>query len=281
VDVNGDGINDIVANIHTTGQGFNSVDTWLGKADGTFEDQPHEWILESEGLSELVPGDFNRDGKIDIATTNVSNSKLAVLLNSTTKASCSVSTQFSTVTICTPQDLAFTNSPVPILAVSTAEPPVVGNPIVAGQIYVDNVLAQTFNGTQFNASLPLPTGDHFLVAKFWDSAGGSNQAVRHISVFDGSPGETCATTPQTLTICAPAADGTSSSPLHVLASVMANAPVTAFQVYIDDNLVNNDLMHDTYIDTAFPLAPGSHHIVVQAFDAFGVIYKAARDVVIE
>jgi hypothetical protein len=127
----------------------------------------------------------------------------------------------------------------------------------------------------------MPAGDHFLVVKFWDSAGGSNQAVRHISVFDGSPGETCATAPQTLTICAPAADRPVSSPLHLLASVMANAPVTAFQVYIDDNLVNNDEQHDTYIDTTFPLAPGPHHVVVQAFDAMGVIYKAARDVMIQ
>jgi hypothetical protein len=62
---------------------------------------------------------------------------------------------------------------------------------------------------------------------------------------------------------------------------MANAPVTAFQVYIDDNLVNNDEQHDTYIDTAFPLSPGPHKVVVQAFDALGVVYKAARDVVIE
>jgi hypothetical protein len=40
-------------------------------------------------------------------------------------------------------------------------------------------------------------------------------------------------------------------------------------------------MHDTYIDAAFPLAAGSHHVVVQAFDAMGVVYEAARDVVIQ
>jgi hypothetical protein len=281
VDINGDGINDIVANLIITDRGFQAVATWLGKPDGTYQEQPREWVLESEGLFELVPGDFNRDGKIDIATTNISNSTLTVLLNSTPKAACNVSTQFSAVTMCTPQDLAFVNSSVPIVAVSTPEQPVAGNPIVAGQIYVDNALAHEVGGTQIDIPLSMPAGDHFLVAKFWDNAGGTNQTVRHISVFDGAPGETCPTSPQTMTICAPTANGTFSSPLHVFAAVMVDAPVTAFQVYIDDNLVHNDILHDSYLDTAFPLAAGPHHVVVQAFDARGVVYTAARDIVIQ
>jgi hypothetical protein len=281
VDINGDGINDIVANYFDSSQTLDEVVTWLGKPDGTFEEQPHRWVLETEGLSELVPGDFNRDGKIEIATTNVSDSTINVLLNSTPKAACNPSTQFSTVTMCTPQDLAFLNSPVRVVAVSTPEPPVVGNPIVAGQLYVDNVLAQQIAGTQIDTFLNMPAGDHLVVAKFWDSVGGSSQTVRHISVFSGAAGETCPASPQRMTICAPASNGTFSTPLHVFAAVMANAPVTAFQVFIDDRLVNSDLMHDTYIDTAFPVAPGPHKVVVQAFDAQGVVYQDARDVVIQ
>lgn len=57
--------------------------------------------------------------------------------------------------------------------------------------------------------------------------------------------------------------------------------MTAFQVYIDNVLVLNDVLHDTYLDTAFPLAAGTHHVTVQAFDAAGAVYKAARDVVIQ
>jgi hypothetical protein len=84
-----------------------------------------------------------------------------------------------------------------------------------------------------------------------------------------------------MTICAPAVDGAFSNPLHVFAAVQANAPVTAFQVYIDDKLVQNDTLHNTYVDTAFPLANGAHHLVVQAFDATGAVYQAERDIVIQ
>jgi hypothetical protein len=127
----------------------------------------------------------------------------------------------------------------------------------------------------------MPDGDHYLVAKFWDSAGSSRESVRHISVFNGAPGETCPASPQAMTICAPSADGTFSSPLHVFAAVMADAPVTSFQIYVDNNLVHNDTLHDTYLDTSFPLAAGPHHIVAQAFDARGVVYQAVRDVMIQ
>ncbi len=281
VDINGDGINDIVGNYFDTGRTLDEVVTWLGKPDGTYQDQPQRWVLESEGLFELVPGDFNRDGKVDIATTNVSRSNLTVLLNSTPKAACNVSTQFGSVTVCTPQDLAFANSPMPIVAVSTPEEPIGGSPIIGGQIYVDNVLAYETASTQMATSLNMPAGNHFLVAKFLDSAGNSSQSVRHVSVFNGAPGETCPATPQSMTICAPAADGTVSGPLHVFAAVIANAPVTAFQVYIDDNLVHNDILHDTYVDTSFPLAAGSHNVVVQAFDATGAVYKAERNVTVQ
>lgn len=281
VDINGDGINDIVGNYFDIGRTMDEVVTWLGKPDGTYQSQPQRWVLESEGLFELVPGDFNRDGKIDIATTNVSDSNLTVLLNSTPKAACNVSTQFGSVTMCTPQDLAFANSPVPIVAVSTPEEPVGGNPIIAGQIYVDNVLAFQTTSTEMDTSLNMVTGDHFLVAKFLDSAGNSTQSVRHVPVFNGAPGETCPASPQTMTICAPSADGTFTGPLHILAAVMADAPVTAFQVYIDDNLVDNDILHDTYLDTSFQLAAGPHHVVVQAFDATGAVYKAERNVTIQ
>jgi hypothetical protein len=252
---------------------------WLGKPDGTYQQTPVRWVLATEGLAGLVPGDFNRDGKIDFATTNVSDSRISVLLNSTPKAACNVSSQFSTVTLCTPQDFTFSNSPAKVAAISTAEAPVVGNPITAAQVYVDNALVFQVNGTQIDTALNMMPGDHFLVTKFFDTAGSTIQAVSHVSMFDGAPGETCATSPNTLTICAPVQDRIFGTPLHVLAAVMSDTLITTLQVYIDNRLVYNDTDLNTYVDTAFDVAAGSHLVEVKAFDVNGVTYRATRNVI--
>jgi hypothetical protein len=280
VDINGDGLEDIVATSRPLST-IRELDTWLAQPNSTYEDKPHRWILEAAGFEGLVPGDFNRDGKIDLATANVGYGTLVVLLNSTPKARCHVSTQYSAVTLCTPQDLAFTHSPVSIAAVSTPEPPIVGNPIVEGQIFVDNKLAYQTPGSQVDTSLVIAPGNHRIVAKFWDSAGASSQAVSRIAVFAGLPGRTCAPSPQEMTICGPAAGAVVSSPLRILASVMSDTTVTAVQVFIDGDRVSNDLQHDTYINATFPVSPGSHHILVQAYDAHGNLYKASRDVTVQ
>jgi hypothetical protein len=69
--------------------------------------------------------------------------------------------------------------------------------------------------------------------------------------------------------------------LRILASVMSDTTVTAVQVFIDGDRVSNDLQHDTYINATFPVSPGSHHILVQAYDAHGNLYKASRDVTVQ
>jgi len=67
--------------------------------------------------------------------------------------------------------------------------------------------------------------------------------------------------------------GAASSPVHVVATAVgtANRPVTAMRIYVDD--VSMYAINAAKLDTYLKLAAGSHHMVVQAWDNTGAVYK--------
>jgi hypothetical protein len=226
----------------------------------------------------MVAGDFNRDGKIDVATANESDSTIGVDLNAITPMPCQMRTAPFSVTVCQPVDYTYSTSPVRVVA--SASPG--SSPILAGQVYLDNSPAFQTTGSQINTALNLAPGDHLLATKFLDMAGQNSIGFTHVSAFIGTPGKTCTTAPQTLTICLPGQNVTVASPLHVLAAVMVDAPVTAFQVYIDGALVYNDTKFlDNYVDTAFTLPSGMHYLVFKAFDAEGRTFSSSRNITVQ
>ena len=139
VDVNGDGINDIVG----LGNFFQML-VWLGNPDGSYQNTPLVFQVGSNtSASDLVADDFNRDGKIDFAipAPGQSNSQgLAVFLNATPRAACTPSTVSPSVTVCEPQDLIYSNSPVHWIADSRDT----AHSVTAMQIYVDHKLGDEF-----------------------------------------------------------------------------------------------------------------------------------------
>jgi hypothetical protein len=74
-DLNGDGTQDLAL-----GVGDNEPTVLLGRGDGTFVAGPSLCLVEP---SRVARGDFNRDGKLDLAVTSYTAGTVAVLLNTT------------------------------------------------------------------------------------------------------------------------------------------------------------------------------------------------------
>lgn len=79
-DFNGDGFPDLAVANHggvTPATYGNGVNVLLGKADGTFNTAVH--YNGGTGPTYLVRGDFDRDGKLDIATSNTDSDSISVM----------------------------------------------------------------------------------------------------------------------------------------------------------------------------------------------------------
>ena len=71
-DVNGDGIPDLVVST------FSGLVTLLGNSDGTFRSGPVTSLQTSQSV--LAAGDFNKDGKVDVAVTDSASGLIYILL---------------------------------------------------------------------------------------------------------------------------------------------------------------------------------------------------------
>jgi hypothetical protein len=268
-DIDGDGINDIV------GLGSYALTVYLGNPDGTYHRTPLEF--PNSGLDSLVAADFNRDGTIDFAGASPGNGPsqvVDVFLNATPRAACTPSTVSPSVTVCEPQDLIYSRSPVHWIADSRDT----SAPVTAMQIYVDNKLMVNSPSASLNETLTLPKGPHFIVTKAWDNSGANFHSDRDITIYSGTPGETCPTAPSSINVCLPTQNETTSTFLHVFANSESDAQITAIQVYVDSKLIYNDTSGATYVDTAFTVTKGSHSVVVKAWDAVGHNYFESRNV---
>jgi FG-GAP-like repeat len=272
-DINGDGINDIVGIA-----GFYQMYVWLGNPDGTYRTTPLSFQIGSNSsASDLVASDFNRDGKIDFAIPTAGSSSstgLAVLLNATPRATCTPSTVSPSVTVCQPQDLTFLNSPVHWIADSRDT----SHPVNAMQIYVDSKLVVNSPSSSLNEFVSLSKGPHSVVTKAWDSSGANFRSNRRITIYSGTPGETCAAAPSSINVCLPTQNEVTTTSLHLFANADSVAQITAVQVYLDGKLIYNDTSGATYVDTAFIIATGSHSVVVKAWDADGSVFTQSRNV---
>ncbi len=82
----------------------------------------------------------------------------------------------------------------------------------------------------------------------------------------------------TVTISSPTAGTAVGSPLHVVASSTSGTTVVASKIYVDNNLAYS--VSSAKIDTMLSMSAGTHNMVVQSWDAAGVIQKLARTVTV-
>src|SRR5579872_429145 len=274
-DVNGDGINDLAA-LDNDGTFADGLYVWLGNANGTLQQTPTRFVYTTDrDKTALVAGDFNRDGKIDFAAGLIFNGLMEVLLNATPRAACQKNTANGSITVCQPQEATFSNSPLHIIAEGNDSKGV--NDI---DVFIDNVKKGSFASSSINQFFNLSNGDHFVVVKGFDPTGASFRSDRHVTIFSGAPGETCPSSSSTalsVNICLPAQNATLSSPVQIFANSYSPRPLTAIQVYIDNQLEFNDATA-TEVNKLFSMAPGMHFIVVKAFDATGNSVSESRTI---
>ncbi len=68
-----------------------------------------------------------------------------------------------------------------------------------------------------------------------------------------------------------------TSPVHVVAMASSSAPITCIKIYLDSNEVYS-MLNVSQIDTYIRMSKGTHLLVVQAWDANGLIYKNSQSI---
>lgn len=292
VDVNGDGIADLVASDDhyfpgtTSQQSIIGMYVWLGHPDGSYDQTPQVYRPTEGNVRGLIAGDWNRDGMMDFAMTLADDNEIEFLINGGSRAPCATSQINPTVTVCQPVN----NTYLPAPAVTVQANAYDKNTVTAMQIYDNYSEVFSKDVSSFDTTLDLATGSHLLVVKAWDSTGLSFRSDRTITVYNGTPGPACPTTYQAASICLPAT-ATSTSPVQVLANGWtANVP-TAAQLYVDGDLaVNNQACNSSgsdcdggtsFLNTTQTLPSGSHDLVFKLWDNLGNVYEAQKTVTVQ
>jgi hypothetical protein len=293
-DVNGDGYGDIVVfafNSETCPDGCPTnpagMSVWLGKADGSFEQTPVEFVTSNDAqIGTFAMADFNRDGMMDfVQGLPGAGGQTQVYINSTTRTDCGRYTISPTVTVCEPVDNTYSPSPVRVDANAYDT-----TPMTAMQEYIDGTLKYNKPVTSFDTTFPMSDGTHFFVTKGWDTSGRSFVADRSVTVYTGTPGPVCSAAQDSASICLPAGD-TSSSPVEILANGdVGDSLPSAAQLYIDGKLVvDNEANCGTtdecwggvsYVQTTQDLSSGSHDLVFKVWDTAGKVYEAQKTITV-
>jgi len=166
------------------------------------------------------------------------------------------------VTVASPRPNATVSSPVQVSASVPSNAPV-----TAIQIYVDNALVYTADSVSLSTSLSMSPGSHYLVAKAWDTGGGTWTTSLNITVTNSSG----------VTIISPTNGAKVSSPVQFSASAMApNCPagVYALQIYPTPGWLDYTV-YGSQLNTSLSLTSGTYNYgVVQAWDNCGNVYKS-------
>lgn len=284
-DVNGDGIGDLVAGTFDHNGSQTGLFIWLGHPDGSFDQSANRFIATSSGSGQLVVADFNRDGMIDFAQALPGDAQTQIYLNATNRAPCATSQINPTVTVCQPVD----NTYLPAPAITVEANAYDTNQITSMQLYVNGSLVYSRPVSGFHRSFQLGEGSFYLVAKAWDYTGLNFRSVRHVTLYNGTPGSVCAAALGTAEICLPSG-ASATVPVHIVANGYTSYVPTAAQLYIDGSLVINNTSCNNYgacpggsslVDTYQGLSSGSHDLVFKLWDANGNIYSADKTITVQ
>jgi hypothetical protein len=152
------------------------------------------------------------------------------------------------------------------------------HPIAGWQVYLDNNIAYTGPanstiGTSLNAS----KGSHQLVVRAWDSTGAFGTQTLQLNVSGTASSNTA--TPLNVSVAAPVAYSSTTSPIHLHATATGSNAVTGWQVYLDNNIAYTGPASST-IDTNLNAGSGTHQLIARAWDTTGAFASQTLQVTI-
>ncbi len=145
-------------------------------------------------------------------------------------------------------------------------------------VLVDGSVVSSVAGGSVNVSASPATGNHSITVQTWDNNGTLGQSS--VSVGAVNLG-TCyvSTTPKTITVCYPLANTVVPTAMRVVAGATGTNGIKAMRIYVDNN--NMYTVNASALDTVINLAPGTHYLVVQAWDGGGGVFKTGRYVTVK
>jgi hypothetical protein len=258
-DFDGDGIKDGLAMIDSfdsAGAETMSMQFYKGQTDGTYKLAQISSLASD--ASDMVWGDYNKDGRADVALLRPLSTDL--WLNTT-----------RTAPICpgltTDRSLAFCEYNVGGGTHHFIGTPLDKLPIKAMQIYEDGVVKFLTPDDLLDTNLDLSPGKHRITAKAWDDAGSFSSTI-NLTVQASCTNSTN----HTVHICAPnnGASFTSSggkASVEIIATAASNLSYSATQIYVDGKVVFSTASKS--VDDTESVATGAHRITVKGWDSSG------------
>ena len=176
-------------------------------------------------------------------------------------------TAFADVSVSSPANGATVGSPVHVAASASS-----GNGIAAIRVWVDNNSVYLAYSSSIDTNVPMSQGSHYVVVQAYDNYGNASQQVMTINVADSATPTSGTGTGQIVNVSSPTAGQTVGSPAHFVASATPpdQYPVTAMQIYVDDQL--DYTVDGAQVDTYLNLGNGSHNAVVKSWNTAGQAY---------
>ena len=168
------------------------------------------------------------------------------------------------ISITTPSEGSNVVSPVQIKAVGVSS----AGPVTTMQVYDSGTPIYTAAGASLGASLNLSLGGHELIIQGSDTHG--NWFKTPVNIVVQQSGSVTMTSPLNAAIV--------SSPVTVTGEAVSAKGITAMQLYEDNKLVFASATGQ--VNATLAMTPGSHFLVLQAFDAAGNVFKTPAQITV-
>ena len=170
--------------------------------------------------------------------------------------SVNATTSKTTVTVSSPGSGSTVGSPISLHASASASS---GKTIVGWWVYLDSKgVYNTGAVNSISPNISAAAGNHTLVVRAWDSSGGYGDQTVPVTVKQGVQGVS-------VNITTPANGSSDNSPVTVKANASSSHAIKGWEIYVDSVPTFNQ-GGGTQIDHSLSLKPGSHSIMVRAWD---------------